>query len=229
MADKYGEIDCTPAYISSVTGLLLAEVEGCLARFLEPDEYSRTQTEDGRRLVLIDANRPWGWRIVNHGKYKEKARLASKNAREVESGENAARLARPPATAEDRRAPPPTASHTHTHTQTQTKIKNPPTPLERKSKKRKTPIPADFALDDSLSVYATQRLPDVDVRGLLESFGGKARAKGWEYVDWRHAFQEFVRNAAPGSGHFAAGQYPRLGAAAQRWEPPDEEDLHAQA
>jgi hypothetical protein len=53
---------------------------------------------------------------------------------------------------------------------------------------------------------------------LLESFRGKAQAKGWEYANWRQAFQEFIRNASPKSGHFAAGQYPRTGANGRQWE-----------
>lgn len=103
LADKNGELDCTPEYISSVTGLAVKHVNACIARFLEPDPASRTTTNDGRRLELLDAARPWGWRIINHGKYREKARLAAKSASEVGSGKNAVRMA-------DRRRPPETAS-----------------------------------------------------------------------------------------------------------------------
>lgn len=93
MADKHGVLDVTPAYISGVTGLIVGEVTACMARFCEPDPYSRTPTEDGRRLVLLDPERRnWGWKIVNHTLYRERARKMAFDARRAESGENAARM-----------------------------------------------------------------------------------------------------------------------------------------
>ena len=91
MADKHGLIDCTPQYIAGVTGLSADDVVGCIERFTKPDPYSRSQAEEGRRLVPIDVARPWGWRIVNHGKYREKARLQAKDAQRTASGADAER------------------------------------------------------------------------------------------------------------------------------------------
>lgn len=79
----------------------------------------------------------------------------------------------------------------------------------RKTKVPKIPIPEDFEITPELAEYATDRLPDVDLSALAESFRGKAEAKGWQNANWRQAFQEFVRNCAPQSGHWAAGQYPK--------------------
>ncbi len=92
-----------------------------------------------------------------------------------------------------------------------------PTPSNGKRKHaEKTQLPEDFALTPELEQYAIDRLPSVDPAELLASFRGKAQAKGWEYANWRQAFQEFIRNASPKSGHFAAGQYPRANGRA--WE-----------
>jgi hypothetical protein len=114
MANKHGVLDVTPTYISSVTGLVVEEVSACMARFCEPDPYSRTATEDGRRLMLLEPDRrAWGWRIVNHGLYRERARLLAKSQREVASGQNAGRMSDrrgPPETAETVNGPPATAS-----------------------------------------------------------------------------------------------------------------------
>ena len=33
------------------------------------DPESRTKSDDGRRIVLIDSDKSWGWRIVNYEKY----------------------------------------------------------------------------------------------------------------------------------------------------------------
>jgi hypothetical protein len=122
LADKNGHVDMTPQYIASVTGMPIAELQACIDRFLQPDPMSRSSTSDGRRLELLEPSRQWGWRIVNFSTYREKARLAAKNQREIESGKNSARMddrRPPPETAGDRRSPPPTAPHTQTHTQTQ--------------------------------------------------------------------------------------------------------------
>lgn len=89
---------------------------------------------------------------------------------------------------------------------------SPPSKRSR-AKKPQTALPADFTLDDELREYAESRLPEVDPPALFEGYCGKARAKGWVYADWRQAFMEFCRNAAPDSGHWSSGQYPRRKAA----------------
>lgn len=103
LGDKNGVVDVTAEFLASVTGLALGDVLACMKRFCEPDLCSRSQDFEGARLRLIDEHRSWGWEIVNHGKYKEKARLQSKSAREISAGTNAERMA-------DRRGPPETAS-----------------------------------------------------------------------------------------------------------------------
>lgn len=92
LADKNGVVDMTPQYIANVTGMPVADLIECLARFEQPDPYSRTMDCDGRRITRIDESRPWGWKIVNHGKYREKARKAAFDAERVASGENKQRM-----------------------------------------------------------------------------------------------------------------------------------------
>jgi hypothetical protein len=119
LADKNGCVDMTPQYIAAVTGMPLDLLQSCISRFTQPDPASRSDAEQGRRLVLINPERPWGWRIVNHGKYRERARLQSKAQREVAEGLNADRM-------KDRRGPPETAgdplsdANTNTNTNTNT-------------------------------------------------------------------------------------------------------------
>jgi len=129
LADKNGEVDMTAQYIATVTGMPLADLAGCIQRFLDVDPQSRSQESQGRRLELIDPSRPWGWRLVNFNHYREKARLTAKSAREVESGRNAERLRHraggPPDTAADRRSPPltdPSNANANTDTDTDTGV-----------------------------------------------------------------------------------------------------------
>jgi hypothetical protein len=101
----------TPAYIASVTGMPESDLVECIERFMQPDPYSRTTDHDGRRLIPIDEARPWGWKIVNHRKYREKARLQSREAKRVETGENAERM-------KGRRGPPQTPADPPSNTDT---------------------------------------------------------------------------------------------------------------
>lgn len=117
LVDQHGNVDMTPEYISAITGMPIEDLKKCISRFTEPDIASRSSDEEGRRLTALDPSRAWGWHVVNHQKYREKARLMSKSAREVSTGENAERLS----TAAHRRSPPPNAPQTHTQTHTKTK------------------------------------------------------------------------------------------------------------
>jgi hypothetical protein len=93
MTDRHGHIDRAPRAIASDIGIDVPVLLECIADFCAPDPDSRTAESDGRRMELIDPERPWGWRIVNHGKYREKARKASFDAQRVADGRNAERLA----------------------------------------------------------------------------------------------------------------------------------------
>jgi hypothetical protein len=74
---------------------------------------------------------------------------------------------------------------------------------------RKTGLPSDFTLTPELSTYVETTIPLADPPQLFAKFLEQAKAKAWEYADWRMAFQTYCRNCKPDSGHFAAGQFPR--------------------
>lgn len=91
MSDRHGNIDRSPQAIASDIGIGVDQLLECIAEFCAPDPMSRTREFDGRRLELIDPVRPWGWRVLNHGKYREKARKAAFDADRTASGADAAR------------------------------------------------------------------------------------------------------------------------------------------
>lgn len=103
MADKNGHIDMTFQAMAALTGWPIDLLKQAIAELSSPDPDSRSEANEGRRLLPLDPGRSWGWMVVNHGAYREKARLTAKSAREVESGKNKDRM-------NDRRPPPPTAS-----------------------------------------------------------------------------------------------------------------------
>jgi hypothetical protein len=92
LCDKRGHIEMSHAAISALTGWPLDLLKQGISELMEPDPTSRSPDEDGRRLVLLDANnRDWGWRVVNHGLYREKARKLSYDSERTASGRDAQR------------------------------------------------------------------------------------------------------------------------------------------
>jgi hypothetical protein len=92
LCDKNGEVDKTLEAIALRTAWNIDQLKQGIEELMQSDPGSRTKSEEGRRLVLIDPDREWGWRVVNHGYYREKCRLAAKDASRTESGANAERM-----------------------------------------------------------------------------------------------------------------------------------------
>jgi hypothetical protein len=92
LSDKHGVVDVTLDFISKVTGLSIDDVTACMERFCDPDPNSRTAAEAGARLLLIEpTQRKWGWKVVNHRQYRERARKQAQQTDRTESGKDAER------------------------------------------------------------------------------------------------------------------------------------------
>lgn len=70
LADSDGVVDMTPEAISARTRIPLDVVNAKLTELTNPDPRSRSKGEEGRRLMQIDPERGWGWRIVNYEIYR---------------------------------------------------------------------------------------------------------------------------------------------------------------
>jgi hypothetical protein len=68
--DAGGVFDQTPEVVSALTGLTPDRVREAIAILEAPDPRSRTSNLDGRRIVLLDDHRDWGWQIVNYVDYR---------------------------------------------------------------------------------------------------------------------------------------------------------------
>jgi len=71
LCDSEGIIDMTPTAISRRTNIPLEIIKHGLKFLQHPDNSSRTPDENGRRIILLDDHRDWGWFIVNHKKYRD--------------------------------------------------------------------------------------------------------------------------------------------------------------
>lgn len=92
LQQRGGIIDAHPSYISTISGIPQADIESAIARFCEPDPQSRTPDHDGRRLEPLQG-RGFGWRVLNHEKYREKARKRDYDEARTASGADATRKA----------------------------------------------------------------------------------------------------------------------------------------
>jgi hypothetical protein len=88
LADARGHIDMSFPAISTMTGWPLELLRQGIEELEKPDPDSRSQAEEGRRLVRLDPARSWGWRLVNHSLYRERAR----DKQRTEDGRNATKV-----------------------------------------------------------------------------------------------------------------------------------------
>lgn len=70
LADKDGTIEITPSALSATTSIPLDIIDAGIAVLEAPDAASRTPDEEGRRIIRINPDRPWGWHITNYAHYR---------------------------------------------------------------------------------------------------------------------------------------------------------------
>lgn len=194
LIDARGEINLSPEAIAGMTGWPLELLLQGLEALCEPDPRSRSKAEDGRRLVLIDANRDWGWRVVNVSLYREKA--AGLN--QIADGRNAEKVRR--YKERHRQTPEDTGGHRQTpgtpHSDSDTNAS------KSAPKARGSRLPEDFSPDLE---YAKQQIPDIDPDGEAQRFrdywksrSGSAAVK----TDWPAVWRNWIRNCRD-SGKYA--------------------------
>jgi hypothetical protein len=71
LADQDGAIDMTLEAIAGETAVPKRIIRRAIKKLCKPDPQSRSEAEDGRRLIPLRLNRSWGWQIVNFEAYKE--------------------------------------------------------------------------------------------------------------------------------------------------------------
>jgi len=76
-ANKEGDVDISLNALSGKTNVPTKILKKGIEVLSSPDEDTRTDTFDGRRIVLIDDTRNWGWRIVNYEKYAKARDMAA--------------------------------------------------------------------------------------------------------------------------------------------------------
>lgn len=194
-----------------------------MKRFCEPDPFSRSPAEQGSRLALVSANRDWGWKVVNHGFYRERARLLAKREREVVSGANAARMAdrrSPPESAQIGDRPPGTAADPLSY---QTKLNQTKQKIGDGERAARAPtarrLPETFELTEERKAIAKAEgaNPEREFAKFQDHWRAASGASARKH-DWDAAWRNWCRK----SGEFK----PRGGAEEPKltWRPPPDED-----
>jgi len=71
LADRDGVVDMTLDAIARRTNVPEDIVAHAIDQLMCFDRQSRSPEENGRRLVLLDSRRAWGWQIVNYEHYRQ--------------------------------------------------------------------------------------------------------------------------------------------------------------
>ncbi len=67
MSDSTGRVFASKPGLAHIARISLEDCLTALETFLSPDEYSRTELYEGRRIEVIEG----GWRLLNHAKYRD--------------------------------------------------------------------------------------------------------------------------------------------------------------
>jgi len=70
LADQEGRVDMTTEAIARRINVPLERLQSAINTLSAPDPMSRSKDYEGRRLIPLDPERPWGWLCVNYCSYK---------------------------------------------------------------------------------------------------------------------------------------------------------------
>jgi hypothetical protein len=209
LCDKRGNVDMSFQAIVGRTGWPIDLLRQGITALMQTDSESRSPAEDGRRLVPLDPSRGWGWHVVNHAVYREKARLQAKDAVRTASGADAERKRTErelspevPRTPPEPPGVPLSDSNANTDSNAEKKTRS-----KTRSSARSCEFPEGLELDAEMREQALSRYPDCDVDAAFGLFRARHQAKASRFVDWRKAWVTWI-------GNFEQYGYPKRKSAA---------------
>jgi len=186
LADADGVVDMTPPAIAARTSIPLDIIEVGLDQLSQSDKYSRTPTEDGRRIVLLDDDRPWGWRIVNYKYYRDLASREDK--KEKDRQRIAEKRNKINNVAECRNLSQSVADVAHTDTYTDIDTK------KKKTGRKSAPfVPPSV---DQVRAYCKQRGNSVDPSEFVDHYTANGGYRGKTKIsDWQACVRTWEKNS----------------------------------
>lgn len=162
--------------------------------FLEsPDADSRSEAEEGRRIVKLVG----GWHLVNHAAYRAKRNPDADRERKREwdrlhrsSGNSRAAKSAPSPTQSDKKPTSPTSP-------TQAEAEAEATRNKELVPSRGSRLHADWVLPNDWQAWAIAERPDLDVQKISADFADYWHAKPGKdgrKSDWQATWRRWVRN-----------------------------------
>jgi hypothetical protein len=214
--DRFGHIDMVPRLLAAKIGVGEDLLLACIRDFMEPDPGSRTGDLEGRRLELIDPDtRDWGWRVINHGLYREKARKAAYDAERTQSGADAERkrkerenqgkvaVPRSPDNPDVSRDFPPSDSDSDSDSNANSNQDG--GGEVRAARSPRSPLQVDFELTTERKEFAIAQR--VNPTRTFDKFVDHFRANGAASCNWDAAWRKWCR--AEAEGYPGKGKPPR--------------------
>ena len=176
LSNCHGEVNMTPTAIAARTRLPVEKVAGWLEKLSAPDRSSQSPAEEGRRIVLLDKHRDWGWKIVNYEHYHS---ISSQEDRRIKTAERVRRY-------RQRNAPvtPCNADVTHrnacndTQTQTQTQTQT--------EEGAAAVLPKAPSLGDVIEYGSMHSVTDKTCRAFVKWHNdNNAWLRSGKLIDWR--------------------------------------------
>ncbi len=75
LANRNGIVEAAIPGLANAARVSVDDCEAALKKFCEPDKYSRSKANDGRRIEVVEG----GWRLLNHANYREKLSSIDRN------------------------------------------------------------------------------------------------------------------------------------------------------
>jgi hypothetical protein len=183
-ASREGVIDEVPASLAAAIGVPVDLLMQCIDDFMKPDPGSRTKDHEGRRLELLDPNRDWGWVVLNHGKYREKARKKNYDEQRTVSGADA-----------ERKKIERTSREVPTCPDVSRAVPLSEAEAYKNKKERSSRLPSDFSLTPNRRVIAEQEQldPERTFANFCDYWRAIPGSKGTK-LDWDATWRVWCRN-----------------------------------
>jgi hypothetical protein len=184
LADRDGIVDMTPPSIAAQTSIPLEIIEKGIKTLESDDPYSRTEGQNGKRLRLLNPERPWGWEVVNYKKYSE---FRTKEDRRVYMKEYMRKYR-----VNNCKQPLAQLADVDVDVDVDVDKKN----IQKRpfSFLIKTLIPEKIFLTEDMIHYTKCKRWTIKPEIGFEAFVSHHRAKGTKFQDWHSAFQKWVQN-----------------------------------
>lgn len=189
LADKNGVVQCTIPGLANRAKISLEQCERALEKFQQPDKYSWSTEEDGRRIRVVGG----GWALINHAKYRA---MMSKEERRLNNAvyqqAHRDRVADSKQTSAPRKTLSALSAHTDTDVDTDTKALKSSAVALRAPRKQLTVCPEDFSPNETNIKNATKM--GLDLGACVEAFKDFHLSKGNRFADWNLALNTWLRN-----------------------------------